>query len=73
MAKNNIGFITQVTGAVVDVHFGGDLPAILNALDCQNQGKRLVLEVAQHLMGSETIMIGSGPVMIGSCRTIGGQ
>ncbi len=54
MAKNNIGFITQVTGAVVDVHFGGDLPAILNALDCQNQGKRLVLEVAQHL-GENTV------------------
>ncbi len=49
MANNNIGFITQVTGAVVDVHFEGDLPAILNALDCQNHGKRLVLEVAQHL------------------------
>ncbi len=49
MAKNSIGFITQVTGAVVDVHFEGDLPAILNALNCQNHGKRLVLEVAQHL------------------------
>ncbi len=49
MAKNNNGSITQVTGAVVDVHFEGDLPAILNALHCQNQGKHLVLEVAQHL------------------------
>ncbi|HET9149440.1 MAG TPA: F0F1 ATP synthase subunit beta, partial [Alphaproteobacteria bacterium] len=49
MAKNNVGKITQVIGAVVDVQFEGDLPNILNALECTNQGKRLVLEVAQHL------------------------
>jgi F-type H+-transporting ATPase subunit beta len=49
MAKNNVGQITQVMGAVVDVRFEGDLPAILNALHVDNQGKKLVLEVAQHL------------------------
>ncbi|MBT6110122.1 MAG: F0F1 ATP synthase subunit beta [Rhodospirillales bacterium] len=49
MAKNNVGSISQIMGAVVDVRFEGDLPAILNALECQNDGKRLVLEVAQHL------------------------
>src|SRR5487761_1761554 len=49
MAKNSIGTITQVIGAVVDVKFEGELPFILNALHAQNQGKRLVLEVAQHL------------------------
>ena len=49
MAKNNIGRITQIMGAVVDVHFDGDLPEILNALHVQNQGKTLTLEVAQHL------------------------
>jgi F-type H+-transporting ATPase subunit beta len=49
MAKNNIGTITQVIGAVVDVKFDGDLPSILNALHLDNQGKTLVLEVAQHL------------------------
>ena len=49
MAKNNVGTISQIMGAVVDVRFGGDLPAILNALETQNDGKRLVLEVAQHL------------------------
>jgi F-type H+-transporting ATPase subunit beta len=54
MAKNNIGRITQITGAVVDVHFDGDLPEILNALHVQNQGKTLVLEVAQHL-GEQTV------------------
>src|SRR5262247_705935 len=54
MAKNIVGKITQVLGAVVDVQFDGDLPAILNALHAQNQGKRLVLEVAQHL-GENTV------------------
>jgi len=54
MAKNLVGKITQVLGAVVDVQFDGDLPAILNALHTQNQGKLLVLEVAQHL-GERTV------------------
>jgi len=43
------GKITQVIGAVVDVQFEGSLPAILNALETHNNGKRLILEVAQHL------------------------
>jgi len=54
MAKNLVGRITQVTGAVIDVHFEGDLPPILNALETDNQGNRLVLEVAQHL-GENTV------------------
>ncbi len=54
MAKNLVGRVTQVTGAVVDVQFEGDLPAILNALHVDNQGKLLVLEVAQHL-GESTV------------------
>ncbi len=49
MATNATGRISQVIGAVVDVQFDGDLPAILNALHTQNGGNRLVLEVAQHL------------------------
>jgi F-type H+-transporting ATPase subunit beta len=53
MAKS-VGKITQIIGAVVDVQFDGDLPAILNALECDNQGRRLVLEVAQHL-GENTV------------------
>ncbi len=48
MAKAT-GKVTQVIGAVVDVQFEGALPAILNALETLNNGKRLVLEVAQHL------------------------
>ena len=49
MSKKNIGIITQVTGAVVDVSFEKDLPAILNALQLDHEGSKLVLEVAQHL------------------------
>ena len=44
-----VGHITQVTGAVVDVQFKDHLPPILNALECDNDGERLVLEVAQQL------------------------
>jgi F-type H+-transporting ATPase subunit beta len=44
-----MGRVSQVIGAVVDVTFEGDLPAILNALEVDNNGNRLVLEVAQHL------------------------
>ncbi len=54
MARNIVGTITQVTGAVVDVRFEGDLPPILNALHLENHGKLLVLEVAQHL-GESTV------------------
>jgi F-type H+-transporting ATPase subunit beta len=54
MQANAQGRITQVTGAVVDVQFDGDLPPILNALHTENEGKRLVLEVAQHL-GENTV------------------
>jgi F-type H+/Na+-transporting ATPase subunit beta len=48
------GKVTQVTGAVVDVQFEGHLPQILNALETDNHGRRLVLEVAQHL-GESTV------------------
>ncbi|MDA0675762.1 MAG: F0F1 ATP synthase subunit beta, partial [Proteobacteria bacterium] len=47
--SKSIGKISQVTGAVVDVRFDGELPAILNAVHVNNNGNRLVLEVAQHL------------------------
>ncbi len=50
MAKDNIGYVTQIMGAVVDVRFpSGELPNILSALELENDGKRLVLEVALHL------------------------
>ena len=52
---NVVGRVSQVLGAVVDVVFEeGQLPAILSAIECDNGGKRLVLEVAQHL-GQSTV------------------
>ena len=51
---NNTGTISQIIGAVVDVHFPDNLPSILSALETDNNGNRLVLEVAQHL-GENTV------------------
>ncbi len=54
MAKNNVGRITQVLGAVVDVQFEGDLPFIQNALTTKLGDHTLVMEVAQEL-GEKTV------------------
>ena len=54
MAKNNVGRVTQVLGAVVDVQFEGELPFIQNALVAKNSGNDLVLEVSQEL-GERTV------------------
>ena len=55
MARNSIGMITQVIGAVVDVRFdGGELPEILTALHIDQSDRTLVLEVAQQL-GENTV------------------
>ena len=43
------GKITQIIGAVVDVNFESDLPEIYTALEVNNSGNKLILEVAQHL------------------------
>ncbi len=52
---SNIGKVTQVISAVVDVEFAnGELPAILNSLECDNNGEKLILEVALHL-GERTV------------------
>ncbi|WP_295894439.1 F0F1 ATP synthase subunit beta [uncultured Bartonella sp.] len=52
--KGVVGHVKQIIGAVVDVQFDGHLPKILNALETENLGHRLVLEVAQHL-GENTV------------------
>ena len=49
MANNLTGKLSQVLGAVVDVTFDGELPRIMNALEVDNNGTKLILEVAQHL------------------------
>jgi len=68
MAKQPVGKVTQVIGAVVDVQFDDHLPAIMNALETDNHGSRLVLEVAQHL-GENTVrtiaMDGTGGLVRG--------
>ena len=51
---NAVGKISQVIGAVVDGEFEGNIPDILNAIEVDNNGNRLVLEVAQHL-GESTV------------------
>ena len=53
MSHQNIGKITQVMGAVIDVKFSAPLPDIKNALHVDNHGQLLVLEVAQHLGDGE--------------------
>ncbi|MDA0651756.1 MAG: F0F1 ATP synthase subunit beta [Proteobacteria bacterium] len=53
-ATKNVGKITQIMGAVVDVQFEDQLPEILNALHCERDDGLLVLEVAQHL-GESTV------------------
>ncbi|MBT4880442.1 MAG: F0F1 ATP synthase subunit beta [Alphaproteobacteria bacterium] len=52
--QKKVGTISQIIGAVVDVHFGEFLPPILNALHVKNKGKTIVLEVALHL-GEDTV------------------
>ena len=54
MPSNNVGRVTQVLGAVVDVQFEGELPFIQNALIARNGDANLVLEVAQEL-GEKTV------------------
>ncbi len=53
-SSSGTGRVRQVMGAVVDVQFDDHLPAILNSLETENRGQRLVLEVAQHL-GENTV------------------
>ena len=54
MASNNVGRVTQVLGAVVDVQFEGELPYIQNALTTEFNNQTVVLEVAQEL-GERTV------------------
>lgn len=54
MAEKNIGKITQIISAVVDVEFEDKVPAILNALKCKLNDREIILEVAQHL-GEKTV------------------
>ncbi len=69
MRTNSTGKVSQVLGAVVDVQFSDSPPEILNALVCTNQGKPLVLEVAQHL-GENTVRCIALDSTEGLCRAV---
>ncbi len=50
MSQKNVGKVIQVTGPVLDIQFAdGALPALLNAIELDNGGKKLTVEVAQHI------------------------
>ena len=50
MSEKNIGTVVQVIGPVLDIRFAdGQLPALRNAIELDNGGKKLVVEVAQHI------------------------
>jgi F-type H+-transporting ATPase subunit beta len=50
LATENIGTVTQVMGPVLDIKFeDGQLPDLMNAIEIDNNGTRLVVEVAQHI------------------------
>ncbi|HCM51853.1 TPA: F0F1 ATP synthase subunit beta [Candidatus Saccharibacteria bacterium] len=60
-STNAKGAVTQIVGVVVDAEFEGNLPAIFNALQLELGGKKLVLEVAQHLSKSAVRAVAMGP------------
>ncbi len=50
MSQKNVGTVVQITGPVLDIRFAdGQLPALLNAIELDNNGKKLTVEVAQHI------------------------
>ena len=68
MAKNVVGRVTQVLGAVVDVQFSGDLPNILNALTVKVGNQTVVLEVAQQLGENTVRAVAMDKIGRASCR-----
>ena len=52
--SENKGRIVQVIGPIVDIQFMEDIPNLLNAVEINNKGQRIVVEVAQHL-GENTV------------------
>ena len=50
MSNKNVGTVAQVIGPVLDIRFAdGQLPALRNAIELDNNGQRLIVEVAQHI------------------------
>ena len=62
MESKNIGKVVQIVGAVVDIRFEKDsLPDLLNAIEIDNKGEKLVVEVAQHIGDDIVRCIAMGP------------
>jgi F-type H+/Na+-transporting ATPase subunit beta len=61
MKKENSGFIKTIVGQVIDVHFGGRLPKIGNAIEIASGGRTLTAEVQQHLTGGKVRALVFGP------------
>jgi len=59
-AQKNIGHVSKIVGPVVDVYFPGDMPDILNALELDNNGNKIILEVAAHLGENQVRTISMG-------------
>ena len=82
MSEKHIGKVIQVTGPVLDIRFPeGELPALLNAIEIDNHGEKLIVEVAQQTgdhtvrcheidrwSGSWNCRGGYGKTDYGSCR-----
>ncbi|MEG2770392.1 MAG: F0F1 ATP synthase subunit beta, partial [Oscillospiraceae bacterium] len=50
MSEQNIGTVIQIIGPVLDIKFAdGNLPSLLNAIEIDNNGKKVTVEVAQHI------------------------
>ena len=60
-SQTKTGSIIQIVGVVIDIEFGGHMPAINNALTVELDGKKLVLEVAQHLSKNAVRAVAMGP------------
>ena len=66
---NNVGKIVQIIGPVLDIRFeDGELPNILNAIEIDNKGQRLVAEVAQHIGDNVVRCISMGSTDGLACR-----
>ena len=65
MPEKHIGKVVQVMGPVLDIRFkDGELPALLNAIEVENNDKKLIVEVAQHVGDNVVRCIAVGANMV---------
>ena len=69
MPEKHIGKVVQVMGPVLDIRFrDGELPALLNAVELENNGKKLIVEVAQHIGDNVVLPTARTFMILMSCR-----